>query len=115
VIDTTGGWLEGSILTKYLPAMQLNGLCKNRVVIDDRRFRIQCTFRTGRMGWSAELARDLGGWKRQIYELAALDQIEMCEANLAKVPICFRKTVEYSTMASWSRATVITSMETIGP
>ncbi|MEA2541276.1 MAG: hypothetical protein QOH35_2642 [Acidobacteriaceae bacterium] len=35
----------------YVPAMQLNGLRKTRVVIDDRRFRIQCTFRTGCMGW----------------------------------------------------------------
>jgi hypothetical protein len=31
----------------YVPAMQLDGLRKIRVVIDDYRFRIQCTFRTG--------------------------------------------------------------------
>jgi hypothetical protein len=37
-------------------------------------------------------------WKRQIYELAALDQIQMSEANLAKVPI-FHRTPEYPTMA----------------
>ena len=45
---------------------------------------------------SAELAGGLVRWKRQIYELAALDQIQMCEANLAKVSI-FHRTLEYPT------------------
>jgi hypothetical protein len=30
------------------------------------------------------MARDLVGWKRHIYELAALDQIQMCEANFGQ-------------------------------
>jgi hypothetical protein len=30
------------------------------------------------------MARDLVGGKRQIYELAALDQIQMCEANFGQ-------------------------------
>ena len=35
----------------YVPAMQLNGLRKTRVIIDDSRFRIQRTFRMGCTGW----------------------------------------------------------------
>jgi hypothetical protein len=31
--------------------MQLDGLRKIRVIIDDSRFRIQCTFRLGCMEW----------------------------------------------------------------
>jgi hypothetical protein len=31
--------------------MQLDGLDKTRVVIDDCRFRIQCTLRTASMEW----------------------------------------------------------------
>jgi hypothetical protein len=44
------------------------------------------------------IGRESGWWTRQIYELAALDQIQMCEANLAKMPK-FHRTLEHPTMA----------------
>ena len=37
----------------YVPAMQLDGLREIRVVIDDCRLRIQCTFRFGMHGMVA--------------------------------------------------------------
>lgn len=52
VIDTTGGWLEGSILTELRFRDATDGLGKSRVVLD-RRFRIQYTLRTGCMGMEA--------------------------------------------------------------